>query len=66
MPCRPCSFVNNVGYICVIEIGDLIKPSYVTEQFPKLLEDNLEVSMSLGKGKVGEKMSEVPKMQRAN
>ena len=31
-----------------------------------LLEDNLEVSMSLGKGKVGEKMSEVPKMQRAN
>ncbi len=28
------------GYICVNEIGDLIKPNYVTEFFPKLLEAN--------------------------
>lgn len=27
------------GYICINEIGDLIKPHYVTEFFPKLLED---------------------------
>ncbi len=26
------------GYVCVNEIGDLIKPNYVSEQFPKLLE----------------------------
>ncbi len=28
------------GYICVNAIGDLIKPNYVSEQFPKLLEAN--------------------------
>ena len=27
-------------YICVNEVGDLIKPNYVTEFFPKLLEEN--------------------------
>ena len=27
-------------YICVNEVGDLIKPNYVTEFFPKLLEAN--------------------------
>lgn len=29
-----------VGYVCVNEIGDLIKPHYVTERFPKLLKAN--------------------------
>ncbi len=29
-----------LGYVCINEIGDLIKPHYVTEQFPKLLEAN--------------------------
>ena len=28
------------GYVYINEIGDLIKPHYVTEQFPKLLEAN--------------------------
>ena len=28
------------GYVCVNEIGDLIKPHYVTESFPKLLKAN--------------------------
>lgn len=28
------------GYVCINEIGDLIKPHYVTEQFPKLLDAN--------------------------
>ena len=28
------------GYVCINEMGDLIKPHYVTEQFPKLLEQN--------------------------
>lgn len=28
------------GYICVNEIGDLIKPGYVTNCFGKLLEEN--------------------------
>lgn len=27
-----------LGYVCVHEIGDLIKPHYVTESFPKLLK----------------------------
>ena len=30
----------DVGYVCVNEIGDLIKPHYVTERFPKLLKAN--------------------------
>lgn len=29
-----------VDYVCVNEIGDLIKPHYVTESFPKLLKAN--------------------------
>lgn len=27
-------------YVCVNEVGDLIKPHYVTESFPKLLKAN--------------------------
>ena len=29
-----------LAYVCVNEIGDLIKPHYVTESFPKLLNAN--------------------------
>ena len=29
-----------LGYVCVNEIGDLIKPSYVTRSFSKLLQAN--------------------------
>mgnify|MGYP003211062580 CR=1 FL=1 len=29
-----------MDYVCVNEIGDLIKPHYVTESFPKLLKAN--------------------------
>lgn len=29
-----------VDYVCINEMGDLIKPHYVTEQFPKLLDAN--------------------------
>lgn len=29
-----------IGYVCVNEIGDLIKPHYVTDRFPKLLQAN--------------------------
>ena len=29
-----------LGYVCVNEIGDLIKPGYVTQSFPKLLKAN--------------------------
>jgi len=35
--CGKCYNRDYLAYICVNEIGDLIKPSYVTEQFPKLL-----------------------------
>lgn len=28
------------GYVCINEMGDLIKPHYVTEQFPKMLDAN--------------------------
>ena len=28
------------GYVCINEMGDLIKPHYVSEQFPKLLDAN--------------------------
>ena len=34
------SFVLDKGYTLVNEIGDLIKPHYVTESFPKLLKAN--------------------------
>lgn len=36
--CGKCYNTKYLEYICVNEIGDLIKPSYVTEQFPKLLD----------------------------
>ena len=36
--CGRCYNRDYLEYICVNEIGDLIKPSYVTEQFPKLLD----------------------------
>ena len=36
--CGRCYITDYLEYICVNEIGDLIKPSYVTEQFPKLLD----------------------------
>lgn len=36
--CGRCYNGEYLEYICVNEIGDLIKPSYVTEQFPKLLD----------------------------
>ena len=29
-----------LGYLCVDEIGHIIRPNYVSEQFPKLLEKN--------------------------
>lgn len=29
-----------LGYVCINEIGDLMKPHYVTERFPKLLRAN--------------------------
>ena len=29
-----------LGYVCVNELGDLLKPNYVSENFPKLLEAN--------------------------
>ena len=31
---------NDLGYLCVDEIGNIIRPNYVSEQFPKLLEKN--------------------------
>ena len=36
----PCLEEKRAAYVCINEIGDLIKPHYVTEQFPKLLEAN--------------------------
>ena len=34
-----CSYIKDyLEYVCVNEIGDLIKPHYVTESFPKLLK----------------------------
>ena len=29
-----------IGYVCINEIGDLIKPHYITERFPKFLKAN--------------------------
>ena len=34
----PCPQIEYLEYVCVNEIGDLIKPHYVTESFPKLLK----------------------------
>ena len=28
-----------IGYVCVKESGDLLKPHYVTESFPQLLQE---------------------------
>ena len=36
--CGNCYNKKFLDYICVNEIGDLIKPDYVSEQFPRLLE----------------------------
>ena len=36
--CRKAYNREFLGYVCVNEIGDLIRPNYVTEAFPKLLE----------------------------
>lgn len=41
--CRLCGRSYHkqfAGYVCINEMGDLIKPHYVTEQFPKLLDAN--------------------------
>ena len=40
IPFRGPKLSQNIGYVCVNEIGDLIKPHYVTESFPKLLKAN--------------------------
>ena len=36
--CGRCYIKEYLEYVCVNEIGDLIKPHYVTESFPKLLK----------------------------
>lgn len=36
--CRKAYNREFLGYVCVNEIGDLIRPNYVTAAFPKLLE----------------------------
>ena len=38
--CRRSYIKDYLEYVCVNEIGDLIKPHYVTESFPKLLKTN--------------------------
>ena len=38
--CGRCYIKDYLDYICVNEIGDLIKPHYVTESFKKLLNAN--------------------------
>ena len=35
---RSSSYLHSITNVCVNEIGDLIKPHYVTESFPKLLK----------------------------
>ena len=29
-----------IGYVCINEIGDIIRPGYITSTFPKLLEEH--------------------------
>jgi integrase len=38
--CRSSYNPGYLGYLCVDEIGNIIRPNYVSEQFPKLLEKN--------------------------
>ncbi len=38
--CKKCYNREFLGYICVDEMGNLIRPDYVTQAFPKLLEKN--------------------------
>jgi len=38
--CGKCYNTDYLDYLCVDEIGNLIRPNYVSEQFPKLLEAN--------------------------
>ena len=38
--CGNCYNKKYEQYICVNEIGDIIRPNYITEQFPKFLERN--------------------------
>ena len=36
--CRSSYNPDYLGYLCVDEIGNILRPNYVSEQFPKLLE----------------------------
>lgn len=38
--CGECYCKDYEGYICVNEIGKIIKPDYISESFPKVLEEN--------------------------
>jgi len=38
--CGKCYNTDYLDYLCVDEVGNLIRPNYVSEQFPKLLEAN--------------------------
>ena len=38
MLCGRSYIKDFIGYICINEIGDLIKPGYLSVEFPKLLE----------------------------
>lgn len=38
--CRSSYNPDYLGYLCVDEIGNILRPNYVSEQFPKLLEKN--------------------------
>lgn len=38
--CGKCYNKDYLGYLCVDEVGNLIRPNYVSERFPKLLEAN--------------------------
>ena len=35
--CRSSYNPDYLGYLCVDEIGNILRPNYVSEQFPKLL-----------------------------
>lgn len=38
--CGKCYNNDYLGYLCVDEVGNIIRPNYVSEQFPKLLKSN--------------------------
>lgn len=38
--CGKCYNKNYIGYLCVDEMGNIIKPDYLTDSFTKLLERN--------------------------